>query len=152
MALFGYSCVEVDHLFCNPVAEHWSICKVAMVFSWRHWCTAVRSLPALACQMFIYSLSACPGKPARTPWSVHTRTISNRSEKVEVLISMWKKEQAGTSGKRGFHPPPLVFNVFGPRLKGSLVPVHLKMWARSISPGSNGPLGPGLHHQPGLMP
>jgi hypothetical protein len=35
-----------------------------------------------------------------------------------------------TSRKKGFHSPLLVPNVFGPRLKGSLVPVHLKMWAR----------------------
>jgi hypothetical protein len=35
-----------------------------------------------------------------------------------------------TSRKKGFHSPPLVPNVFGPRLKGPSVPVRLKMWAR----------------------
>jgi hypothetical protein len=35
-----------------------------------------------------------------------------------------------TSRKKGFHSLPLVPNVFGPWLKGSLVSVHLKMWAR----------------------
>jgi hypothetical protein len=57
-----------------------------------------------------------------------------------------------TSRKKGFHSPPLVPNVFGPRLKGPSVLVHLKMWARGISPGSNGPFGPGFSHQRGLMP
>jgi hypothetical protein len=61
-------------------------------------------------------------------------------------------EQPYTSGKKGFHSPPLVPNVFDPRLKGPSVPVHLKMWARGISPSSNGPFGPGFSHQPGLMP
>jgi hypothetical protein len=37
---------------------------------------------------------------------------------------------AGTSRKKGFHSPPLVPKLFGPRLKGALVPVQLKMWAR----------------------
>jgi hypothetical protein len=37
---------------------------------------------------------------------------------------------SATSRKKGFHSPPLVPNVFGPRLKGPSVPVHLKMWAR----------------------
>jgi hypothetical protein len=57
-----------------------------------------------------------------------------------------------TSRKKGFHSPLLVPNVFGPWLKGPSVPVRLKMWARGISPSSNGPFGPGFSHQPGLMP
>jgi hypothetical protein len=35
-----------------------------------------------------------------------------------------------TSRKKGFHSPLLVPNVFGPRLEGPSVPVHLKMWTR----------------------
>jgi hypothetical protein len=35
-----------------------------------------------------------------------------------------------TSGKKGFHSPPLVPNLFDPRLKGPSISVHLKMWAK----------------------
>jgi hypothetical protein len=35
-----------------------------------------------------------------------------------------------TGRKKGFHSPPLVPNLFDPRLKGPSVPVHLKMWVR----------------------
>jgi hypothetical protein len=36
----------------------------------------------------------------------------------------------GTSRKKGFHSPQLVPKLFDPQLKGALVPVHSKMWAR----------------------
>jgi hypothetical protein len=35
-----------------------------------------------------------------------------------------------TSRKKGFHSPQLVPKLFDPWLKGALVPVHSKMWAR----------------------
>jgi hypothetical protein len=35
-----------------------------------------------------------------------------------------------TSRKKGFHSPQLVPKLFDPRLKGALVPVHSKMWAK----------------------
>jgi hypothetical protein len=41
-----------------------------------------------------------------------------------------KEKRQHTSGKKGFHSSLLVSNQFDPRLKGSSVPVHLKMWAR----------------------
>jgi hypothetical protein len=35
-----------------------------------------------------------------------------------------------TSRKKGFHSPQLVPKLFDPQLKGALVPVHSKIWAR----------------------
>jgi hypothetical protein len=35
-----------------------------------------------------------------------------------------------TNRKKGFHSPSLVSKLFGPWLKGALVLVQLKMWAR----------------------
>jgi hypothetical protein len=42
----------------------------------------------------------------------------------------------GTGGKRGFYPPPLVPKLFGPGLKGALVPVRASRIRSSPSPGS----------------
>jgi hypothetical protein len=36
----------------------------------------------------------------------------------------------GTSRKNGFYSPQLVPKLFDQQLKGALVPVHSKMWAR----------------------
>jgi hypothetical protein len=41
-----------------------------------------------------------------------------------------------TSGKRGFYPPPLVPKLFGPGLKGALVPVRAAGARPTPSPGS----------------
>jgi hypothetical protein len=41
-----------------------------------------------------------------------------------------------TSGKRGFHPPPLVPKLFGPGLEGALVLVHATGVQPAPSPGS----------------
>jgi hypothetical protein len=41
-----------------------------------------------------------------------------------------------TSGKRGFHPPPLVPKLFGKGLKGALVPVHAARARPAPSPSS----------------
>jgi hypothetical protein len=41
-----------------------------------------------------------------------------------------------TSGKRGFYPPPLVPKLFGPGLKGALVPVRAVGARPAPSPGS----------------
>jgi hypothetical protein len=43
---------------------------------------------------------------------------------------------AGTSGKRGFYPPPLVLKLYGPGLKGTLVPVRAAGARLAPSPGS----------------
>jgi hypothetical protein len=44
-------------------------------------------------------------------------------------MDLWCGQHRGrsrpyTSGKRGFYPPPLVSKLFGPGLKGALVPVR----------------------------
>jgi hypothetical protein len=41
-----------------------------------------------------------------------------------------------TSGKRDFYPPPLVPKLFGPGLKGALVPVRAAGARPAPSPGS----------------
>jgi hypothetical protein len=41
-----------------------------------------------------------------------------------------------TSGKRGFYPPPLVPKLYGPGLKGALVPVRAAGARPAPSPGS----------------
>jgi hypothetical protein len=41
-----------------------------------------------------------------------------------------------TSGKRGFYPPPLVPKLYGPGLKGALVPVRAAGARTAPSPGS----------------
>jgi hypothetical protein len=46
----------------------------------------------------------------------------------------WKTNY--TSEKRGFYPPPLVPKLFGPGLKGELVPVRVAGARPAPSPGS----------------
>jgi hypothetical protein len=50
----------------------------------------------------------------------------------EILISLVRH----TSGKRGFYPPPLVPKLFGPGLKGALVPIRAAGARPRPSPGS----------------
>jgi hypothetical protein len=52
--------------------------------------------------------------------------VASRTEATTTSVQL----QSHTSRKNSFHSSLLVPNVFGPRLNGSLVPIHLKMWAR----------------------
>jgi hypothetical protein len=51
-------------------------------------------------------------------------------KKSQDIVNAMRLVFSTTSGKKGFHSPPLVPNLIDPRLKGPSVPVHLKMWAR----------------------
>jgi hypothetical protein len=55
---------------------------------------------------------------------------------------MAKYSRGNTSGKRGFYPPPLVPKLFGPGLKGALVPVRAAGYGQYLVPVRNEPLVP----------
>jgi hypothetical protein len=52
-----------------------------------------------------------------------TAPLQPVSSPVTILGDQPREEQVTISRKKGFHSPPLVPKLFGPRLKGALVPV-----------------------------
>jgi hypothetical protein len=63
------------------------------------------------------------------------------------LMTKWYQpddhpKRDSTSGKRGFHPSPLVPKLFGSELKGALVLVRAAGYGQHPVPVRNGPLVP----------
>jgi hypothetical protein len=62
--------------------------------------------------------------------------------RLDAAVSLWGvwpfylNRISYTSGKRGFHPPPLVPKLLGPGLKGALVPVRAAGARPAPSPDS----------------
>jgi hypothetical protein len=54
----------------------------------------------------------------------------------KIFYSTERSQNACTSGKRGFYPPPLVPKLIGPGLKEALVPVRSAGARQAPSPGS----------------
>jgi hypothetical protein len=62
---------------------------------------------------------------------------SSHDDMEDLIFGYFSDTHATTTGgKRGFYPPPLVPKLFGPGLKGALVPVRAAGARPAPSPGS----------------